>query len=1092
MRPKLITLSSGLSPRPWPHTNIGRRSRRIPASGHAWALAIIVALLPSLSTAQQIIVHGPVAPPLHGQVISSTPVGRPVIVSERVISERPMRSSSSAAVTRGTQPTSGSTIVTRPIRNTTSPETNGKSTFANTRSNTTSRFGSPRSARTTRPSQSSRSSADPVAKTNPSSVNADPASYPLLPKDHREPDDWATSVYADQHLRSARDSIDRFDSIYRSGAPVIADVAYENAQFVRQWVEAARSYLRLSDQVHDADRNRRSTLHDFQEVQQKLEHHGLTPTVGLLLRHKKEQLDQWQVEHGQATFVNQALSEARQQQLKLDLVEFDGSDPIAQASRVLAKAGYRDVPDHDPLRRQVEELLDQRYAWLDSLRTAYDDYQNKLSELDSVTNASRDLADEYRALIDRHVAWIRSDDPISLGDLQNFKSGMGALFDAQRSADFGPTVERKLRDNPVAGISTLAWIIVALAIRWLAKSWLIGIGNKKRLRKTHPMRRKLSAGILTVVVATGIPSCFFLISRWLGDGIVSEATLYASSAFAAGSLVALFIEVPRQWLRAGGYLDQHVDIELERRPRAMTYLTIVGTGLVIAAYAVTLMGLMNQGMWRGSVSRIGFITAMLLVAWTLHRSFKPTGGFLEPLIEKFCGSVIHHARLLLYIAALAFPVAMIGLSALGYGFTTAEIIRRAIWTAVIAMSAAMIWPGLKFASEELWERITGMARDQADGDVIGGYADTGKVSGALGEHFLELKHHLAFLCQCGLVLAAIFGFGWLWIDVFPNADVGNPVVWTVDDVVTQTVIDADGTSSLQSRTEPRPVTAFHLVLAAATLFVAFQLAKLLPALYDALVLQRVSFDEGMEHFTFILGRVLIFGIGCLIAGRFIGLRWQTIQWLAVGLTIGLGFGLQDMVRNLFGGLIVLFEKPARLGDRITVGKVTGRVAAQRLRTTVLADDDGREVIVPNKNFVSTDVVNWMGAGRLSAVAMEVSTTRDQRPADLCRMLQELMIEQPDVLLTPAPQATLVCVGQRSQRIEVRVWVEETKSVSRYRDQMLRLIRTFLSERDLLAGNQPSQPELADVMPGGDELDHLFDDDFDTPNLSKSTRRRRPA
>ncbi len=92
----------------------------------------------------------------------------------------------------------------------------------------------------------------------------------------------------------------------------------------------------------------------------------------------------------------------------------------------------------------------------------------------------------------------------------------------------------------------------------------------------------------------------------------------------------------------------------------------------------------------------------------------------------------------------------------------------------------------------------------------------------------------------------------------------------------------------------------------------------------------------MEHLSLVLGRCLLFGAGCFIACRLVGLRWETIQWLAVGLTIGLGFAMQDIVRNLLGGLVVLFEKPARLGDLVTVGNVTGRVAAQKLRTTVLS------------------------------------------------------------------------------------------------------------------------------------------------------------
>ncbi|MFG0261310.1 MAG: mechanosensitive ion channel family protein, partial [Novipirellula sp. JB048] len=211
-----------------------------------------------------------------------------------------------------------------------------------------------------------------------------------------------------------------------------------------------------------------------------------------------------------------------------------------------------------------------------------------------------------------------------------------------------------------------------------------------------------------------------------------------------------------------------------------------------------------------------------------------------------------------------------------------------------------------------------------------------------------------------------------------------------------------------------------------------------------------------------LGRVLLFGIGCLLACKWVGVRWLTIQWLAVGLTIGLGFGLQDMVRNLLGGFVVLFEKPARLGDRVTVGRITGRVAAQKFRTTVLSDDEGREVIIPNKNFVSEDVVNWMGAGRLHVIPLEVAASRDQRPADLCRMLQELVIAQPDVLVAPAPQATLVCVAQTSQRIEVRAWIEEGQDPVRFRDELLKIVSRFLREQGWLAALQPTQPAMRDA------------------------------
>ena len=856
--------------------------------------------------------------------------------------------------------------------------------------------------------------------------------------------------------------------------PIAEELAAQNAEFSRQWADLADAYDALSDRVARSVAKVERTTHDLQDVQAKLDRHGLTPTVGLLLRHKKEQLDAWQIEDSQAGFVSQELQRCRDQQLALEMVRYDGSDPVKQTELILSEAGFDPTQmRHRSLEAQVGRLLRERHRRLLDLRKGYQDYQHKLGELDSATTASAQLTADYRRLIDRHIVWVRSGDPISLTDIKNIKGGMAALFDSDRSADFGPTLERKLTTNAAGGIVLAVWMILLLIVRWRCKSWLLQIGRRKRLRQATTRSRQLAAGVLTTLVALTLPAILYLIAGWLSGGIVSEATLHAAGAFYAAGLVGLAVEVPRQLLRDHGYLDQHVEVELPGRDRAAKYLTLVGFGLIVAAYTVTVMGLVDHGAWRDSISRFGFMFAMLVVAWTAHRSLRPGGGFLEPLIAKFGGSVIHRVRVLIYVLGLGFPLAMAALAALGYGFTADELTKRAIVTFVVSLIGWTLWAGVKTLSANAWQMLTGSTTPRREFDEFGPSAGEpdGDDAGVLGEHFLELKHHLAFLGQFALGGAALVCFAWLWIDMVPNARVGNPVVWTVQDTVTRSTVSASGGPTTESVVETIPVTALHLLSAAATLFIAFQLAKLLPALFDALVLQRVSFDEGMEHFSLVLGRCLLFGVGCFIACRWIGVRWQVIQWLAVGLTIGLGFGLQDMVRNLFGGLIVLFEKPARLGDLITIGKVTGRVAAQKLRTTVLADDDGREIIIPNKNFVSEDVVNWMGAGRLSVIPIEVAVTRDQRPADVCRSLYELVIDQPDVLLTPSPQATLVCVGKRSQRIEVRAWIEDGQNAPRFRDDLLRTVLKYLRSKNLLAADQPAQPGMRDPVDG------LLDDPF---------------
>jgi len=861
-----------------------------------------------------------------------------------------------------------------------------------------------------------------------------------------------------RQIDAARRTASRYRSMIPSNPSFVSEMAVENASFIEQWTELAEKINAISNRVAKADTKLNSAIHDYEDVGSKLLQHGLTPTIGLLLSHKKSQLEDWQVDGAAGHCVNDEIQRSRSKQLGNGMVQYDGRDVARQTAEILASSGFGPTEiEYAQLASQIQPLLQERSEWLHLLTRGYDDYRQKLGELDSTSTAFDKLISDYRQRIDRHVTWIRSGDPIDMEDVRTFRTGLSSLFDSRRIADFGLSLQQKWNNNPASGVALLVTSLIILALRIFARIWLSGIGRRKRMREATADARKCMASLLTPLVSIAIPSILYLTAWWLGSGFVTHSLLHASSGLYAASLVALIVEVPRQLLRTNGFLEKHLNIDLPRRKRAMAYLQVIGTGLVLFAYLVTLARLVDHGTWGGSVARLGFMASLLLVAWTAHLALKPTGGFLEPLVEKFGGHVFHRIRSVFYFLGVGFPLAMIALSALGYDFTATEIVRRAGLMSLSILIGATLWSAVKFLGSRAWDALTG-THDQSQADKYKGIRPA-RVSGALAERSLELKHQMAFLGQCGLVLGAIVCIGWLWIDILPNAQMGNPVVWTVQESGAQSSVNSRGQTVNGTDVAATNITLLHLVLAGATLFVAFQLAKLLPSIFDVLVLQQVNFDEAMEHLSLVLGRCLLFGSGCFIAGRLVGLRWETIQWLAVGLFIGLGFALQDILRNLFGGLVVMFEKPARLGDLITVGNVTGRVSAQNLRTTVLSDKEGREVIVPNKNFVSLDVVNWMGAGRLTVISIEVAVTRDERPADVCRMLQRLLVEQPELLLSPAPQATLICISQKYQRIELRAWVEDVQDATDYQESLTTTVLHFLDKRNLLAPNQPSQPLL---------------------------------
>ena len=900
-----------------------------------------------------------------------------------------------------------------------------------------------------------------------------------------------------------------FDDMRRRGGAT-QSLAVQNEALLRQWLDVRQQLIDLSDRIDDASDRYRSTEQQFLDASSKLEEYGLTPTIGLVLRHKREQLIRQQARDSSMSTIRDNLQKVRQQQLALEMLPLDGSRPDWQTDQWLADHGspHQIVGQTEsPIRYDVRELLARRHRWVTALKDAFAEYHRGVDELDSSIRAFGQLSRQYRKLIDRHVIWIRDSEMLRVSDFGKLGGGMSALFLSGRSDAIGVTISRKWEAARSSMIALLLWSILIAVVRWRCKWWLLRIGRGEVGKNwTKPVRGSVAA-ILTVAVAVCVPAVLGLISRWLSVGIVSTPTLHASSAAAAAAITMLAVELARQAIRDLGWIDRHVDVDLPHRGRAMTYLTIVGLGFVLAAYVFTLAAKTDRGAWHGSLSRLGFIATMMLLAWTIHRTLRVNGGFAGPLLLKFGGAVVHQARLVIYLCGMGLPVVLIVLSALGYSYAAEQILRLSIWTFIALITALMVWPGLATLSTWVWGYATGTLPPprQFDqyGEVIvdrGGDSNPDLSNGVLKDHYLELKYQLAFLCQCGLVVAGVLAMGWLWSDVLPIASVGNPVIYTVGGDAMSSAVNVAGQlggnlpGSLPGNlsggaggigggatggvgrmqpvgTEGRAITLLHLLLAAATMFVSFQIAKLVPAMFDAMVLQRVSFDEAMEHFVFLLVRGALFAAGLLIAGYTIGLRWQTIQWLMVGLMIGVGFGMQDMVGNLVGGFVVLFEKPAKLGDRISVGSLTGRVAMQRLRTTTLSDDQGREVIVPNRNFVQEEVINWMGAGRLASVKMEVSISRDKRSADVCRSLTELMQTQKNVLLSPAPHATLMCVGQTSQRIEVEVWIEDAAAVTKTHSRLTKVIREYLGGEHLLTGSQPkvtASKVVAVDLPAEDE------------------------
>jgi small-conductance mechanosensitive channel len=192
------------------------------------------------------------------------------------------------------------------------------------------------------------------------------------------------------------------------------------------------------------------------------------------------------------------------------------------------------------------------------------------------------------------------------------------------------------------------------------------------------------------------------------------------------------------------------------------------------------------------------------------------------------------------------------------------------------------------------------------------------------------------------------------------------------------------------------------------------------------ILIRLQIEEGTRYtfrraieLTFIL-------IGAIIAFQSIGINLSGLAVIFGLLSVGIGFGLQNVTSNFVAGLILLFERPIKVGDRITVGGMEGDVVEINIRSTTIRSLNNIDIIVPNSEFVSSQVVNWSHGDRKIRLDIEVGVSYNSDLETVLRSLKEVALENQEILRDPEPDVHLREFGDSSWNMKLRVWIDNPK------------------------------------------------------------------
>lgn len=223
-----------------------------------------------------------------------------------------------------------------------------------------------------------------------------------------------------------------------------------------------------------------------------------------------------------------------------------------------------------------------------------------------------------------------------------------------------------------------------------------------------------------------------------------------------------------------------------------------------------------------------------------------------------------------------------------------------------------------------------------------------------------------------------------------------------------------------------PVTLISFIGAILFFLAAYLISWTLQRTLRLKIFPRFKLAEGLQYTFLRLAHYFFMFLGLLLGLQFIGLNLSSLAVIAGLLSVGIGFGLQNIASNFVAGIILLFERPIKIGDRITVGDTHGDVQEIKIRSTTIITPDHIAIIVPNSDFVSGRVINWSYGDPRVRLHLSVGVSYRSDVDQIKQILLETARSHPQVLPHPEPDVGFTAFGDSALQFDLLFWVGEAK------------------------------------------------------------------
>lgn len=615
-----------------------------------------------------------------------------------------------------------------------------------------------------------------------------------------------------------------------------------------------------------------------------------------------------------------------------------------------------------------------------------------------------------RTDLDRRLLWMRSKDDTFQDWLARTPAGVAWLLRPTHWAGAITAFMGGLAQRPVASmlLGLLTVLLWALRPRMSKRTADLSdrVGTSRDGYWVTPF-----AVLIDILRALALPAIFVWVAFVIASGLLEGATSLTAQlpkALLGLAVLLFFLLVFLKLAQAEGTLRTHFGWSESSRLSVARHLRWFIPLLVTGAFVISLVRQSDQVGIQNGLDLLLFIllsVAMAVLAWAF---LNPKDGIVSRIVPQTPGAPWLKLAL---VAAVVAPLAVGLLPLLGWIDTAREFQSRIFSSGYACLLVTLIYSLLKRTVD------IAVARHRSAPKEAARVATPLTETGGAGVTPEPVPQTLAgperfYSALPWVAVALLFWLLWSeWRSLVPAFGILDDIeLWSASSMV-------DGEVVTQSTTVSTVLVSIGVFLL--SLFAARH-AK---GAFSLMAGRGLKMDAGTRYAAATIASYVALGLGAVIALGMLGLDWSKLQWIVAALGVGLGFGLQEIVANFVSGIIILFERPVRVGDIVTINNLSGTVRDVRIRATMITDFDNRDVLLPNKSIITGEVTNWTLHDSVTRLVIPIGVAYGTDIPSVTKLLERVIAEQPDILAHPEPSVIMTNHGDSSLDFELRVFVE---------------------------------------------------------------------